>query len=326
VGTAKAIAQIWGNMRTGIVEHGEYNGEMTQCESFATDLQNNFSFSDIFTAKHVRYSNNKGIEVLKKPDDISNAVKIQKSKSVRNSILSVIPDYVQDLVKKWCRQTMASEVKDVQEAFEGWIKLFAKAGVNADLLLRYVDVRTRKDLTAANIVDIRILFESIKEDPKVADKYFPGREKPKADAAGDSKVATEPPKSTKKTSASGSTQTQTSTASPSEQSTEPSAPQADAKKSAPATTTTEAPKSDSTSAEDTAASSQATPSAPASVTESKPTSNPKPAADANEQSDTSHSSASASESESSTEEQAADSAPAPSASGKAPIAFFRPRK
>jgi hypothetical protein len=178
VQTMKSIAQIWGNIRAGVIHHGEY-GDESQIETYAIELENNFSFSETWTVSH-KTKQGDTVKLLPNPDRIFTHVKANASKSARSTMSSVIPDWLQDNVKRLCKQTMHRDVPDVKRAWHDSLKFFKEScGVDAPALLAWVDCKDLNPdhLTPAHIVELRILASSLKEGLESADQIFPSRDK-----------------------------------------------------------------------------------------------------------------------------------------------------
>ncbi len=197
---AADIAQIWGNIESGIVIHGDY-GDHSQVRAFAIDLEKNFPRSSTITVKHERKSG----DVVKRvtdPRQIKTLVAAEASKEERNCILRVLPNYLRASIIKKCKQTLHQEVKDLKDAWFGWVKLYEPLGIKEVSLLRYVNRKSPDKLTAADIVDIRLLYGTFRNDPALMNQVFPERDKSKTPAPpkeeGEKKQpATELPKSQK---------------------------------------------------------------------------------------------------------------------------------
>jgi len=201
VQTMKTLALIWGNIDSGTMEHGTY-GEETQCEAWAIDLEKNFKSTVKYTVSH-RTKVKDEIVLKTDPADILLLVKSRSSKEVRNAIKGVIPDWIQDRVILLCKEKLNSEVRNVMDSWNGWKNLYEKLGVTPASLLRRADVNSPDKLTAAHIVDMRILYQDAKEDLSVLDYFFPERDKSKTaqveKAQSEKKAAaTEPPKQKEK--------------------------------------------------------------------------------------------------------------------------------
>lgn len=199
VQTMKSIALIWGNIDSGTINHGVYETE-TQGEAWAVDLESNYKSTSRFTVSHYKKANGQ-LNLKTDPEDLDIMFKAQASKEVRNQIKSVIPDYIYDFVLLECKRTMHEEVKNVSEAWAGWVKLYEKLGVTPASMMRWINKTKSDQITAAEIVDLRILYSTSKSDLSALDAAFPERDKSKTAKAAETqqqqKAAIEPPKSQK---------------------------------------------------------------------------------------------------------------------------------
>lgn len=189
VGAAKEFARIWGNIQMGTKEHGAYNGE-TQLQAFAIDLENNSRWDTLFTVRHERWADQK-VHPVRDPQSVSELCKARGSKEVRNCILSVLPPYIKEEAEKQCKRTLHQEARDVREAWFNCVKSYEKLGIAAQSLLRYVNKKDPEKLDAGDIVDLRVLFATIKESPDVAGEVFPERKKVTKEAEGEKRQAPE---------------------------------------------------------------------------------------------------------------------------------------
>lgn len=203
VKAATEFARIWGNLDCGYVEHGRYDGA-SQFEAYCYDLESNYRFRNAFTVAHERQSGDK-INKVFKPQEVDELCKARASKEVRNAILKVLPHYIAEEAEKACKRTMFREAKDIPTSWKSCSERFAQLGVQENSLFRYVNKQRGKQvpleqITAADIVDLRVAYQSIKDDPSCIDDYFPERDKSKVQVpapkpAAEQKAA--PPKQSK---------------------------------------------------------------------------------------------------------------------------------
>lgn len=178
---AKEFARIWGNVDCGYINHGRYGSE-SQMESFAFDLETNFRFSTRYTVDHRRSADG---DVVRDPIGVSEIEKSKSSREVRNCMLSVIPYYVLEAAEKLCKRTIHSTVDDIPKAFQACVKSFAEAGITETSLWRFINRKPEPKgdkyakVTAADIVDLRVLYRTGKEEPSQLDAFFPERDKAK---------------------------------------------------------------------------------------------------------------------------------------------------
>jgi hypothetical protein len=101
---AEELARNWGNMKYGISELSNRDGE-SEMEAYAWDLETNVYNSMRFTVKHEIHTRN-GIKRLTDPRDIYEIGANQGARRLRARILSVLPpDYVEAAIAQ-CVQTI----------------------------------------------------------------------------------------------------------------------------------------------------------------------------------------------------------------------------
>lgn len=203
---ANEIARIWGHIESGSVVHGGFDNEEAQLESFATDLVaprrrlSRFSIKTTITYENKDPKTGQISYNTVKKKNIEDLAKGTAAKEERNCILDVIPAWVQSAVTKEAKRTLLATVSDIPGAFNGYVKLFEKLGVTETMLWQYIDRKPGDEkqgrfakVSAAEIVDIRLLLASAKEDIAHLDKFFPNRDKKKKEQEAPP-AATEPPK------------------------------------------------------------------------------------------------------------------------------------
>lgn len=279
---AKEFARIWGNIEYGTVNHGDY-GNMSQFEAYAHDLETNVPYRSSYTIKHQRYVGGKNVELV---DDqsIGEIQKARNSKEVRNAILSQLPDYVKEEAKRLIKNTLHKAVQDVPGAWHSAKTKFEAMGVSPASLLRYINKPGQPidKLDAADIVEIRFLYDAIKQDKSLLDTEFPERDRSKIPAQApkegdqpstENKATSAKPSAAKPTSATGSKNSANATSSNQQSTPASSSSQASSKNS---TTTSSSNPSTESSSKDAAATESSKTSTPASSTETQKPSTQKP--------------------------------------------------
>ncbi|HIA55243.1 MAG TPA: hypothetical protein EYN91_24705, partial [Candidatus Melainabacteria bacterium] len=192
----REFARIWGNLQTGVVSHGTY-GNMSQFACLAIDLESNYIHGTEYTVEHARWISAKAgdpKEVQEKggqlkpvydPQSVGEICKAVNSKERRNAIQAVLPYYLIEAAKTQIKRTLHQAVTDVPAAWDSCKLQFAKWGVSAPSLARYLGKKISdcpQNLDAADIVDLRFLKDGIKEEPPLLDEIFPERDKSKVPA------------------------------------------------------------------------------------------------------------------------------------------------
>lgn len=167
---AKAIAKRWGNMKAGIVELEQKNGESI-CEAFALDLESNYKESKIFSVPHVR-STKKGSYRLEDPRDIYELVANNGSRRERACILSVIPGDIVDVAVEECTRTLMANADISPENVKKMCELFASEfGVTREQIEKRIQRRI-DSITPAQMVSLRSVFNSLKDGMSNAADWF----------------------------------------------------------------------------------------------------------------------------------------------------------
>lgn len=193
VKAAREFARIWGNLNFGYIVHGRYANE-SQLEAYALDLESNVRDTAKFTVAHEIKSNDQ-IKPVTDPRQIDQLCKSAAAREVRNCVLHVIGYRVSEKVIKWCKRTLYREVQDLESARKILLERFNAVGVGTDAILRYSNKKKVADLKVDDIVEFRILLESIRENPALLDDTFPNRTKGKkaAEQAPPAEKQPEPP-------------------------------------------------------------------------------------------------------------------------------------
>lgn len=191
---AREFARVWGNCEGGYINHGRYGAE-TQMEAFAMDLETNYRFTTRYTVDHRRSAKH---APETSPQGISEIEKANSSKEVRNCLLGIIPYFILEEAETTCKRTIASTVKDIPEAFQQSVKFFASKGISEASIWRFINRKPELQgdkyakVTAKDIVDLRILGRTAKEEPANFYAFFPERDKTK-DVLVENNAATELP-------------------------------------------------------------------------------------------------------------------------------------
>lgn len=173
---AKAIAKRWGNMKSGIVELEQKNGESI-CEAYALDLESNYKESKIFSVPHVR-STKKGSYRLEDPRDIYELVANNGSRRERACILSVIPGDIVDEAVEQCTRTLMATADVSPENVKRMCEMFSSEfGVTREQIEKRIQRRI-DSITPAQMVNLRSVYNSLKDGMSNPGDWFEAEEKP----------------------------------------------------------------------------------------------------------------------------------------------------
>lgn len=294
----REFARIWGNLQTGVVSHGSY-GNLSQFACLAIDLESNYIHGTEYTVEHARWISAKDgdskevrerggqLKPVYDPQSVGEICKATNSKERRNAIQALLPHYVIEAAKAQIKRTLHQAVTDVPGAWESCKLQFAKWGVSGASLARYLNKSISEcpqKLDAADIVDLRLLKDGIKEEPSLLNEIFPERDRSKVpnlpakegdQSSTENKATSAKPSAAKPTSASGSKNSESSTSSNQQSTPASSSSQASSKNS---TTTSSSNPSSAPSSKNATTTEPSKTSTPASSTASQKPSTQKPSA------------------------------------------------
>ena len=181
---AKAIAKRWGNINSGIVELEQRRGANgigeSVCEAYTLDLETNYRESKIFTVPHIRYTK-QGARKLEDPRDIYELVANNGARRERSCMLSTFPpDIVEDAVAE-CVKTMKANADTSPENVKKMIDAFTdKFGVTKTQIEKRIQRRIDA-ITPAQMVNLRNIFNSLKDGMGAPEEWFEPEVTPEAE-------------------------------------------------------------------------------------------------------------------------------------------------
>ncbi len=181
---AEIIASAWGNLRiqTRIVGN---DGRMITAQAICHDLESNVAVSkevsrSIVTKKGYTFSQDMQIVT-------GNAA---SSIAFRNAVLSVIPKAITKKIINEVKAVAMGQTIDIEESRRRVMAYYAKAGVKAEQLLRYLGVKTADEIDQQMIFELRALRNAIEEGTTSVKETFIDPEKEAQAAAEAVKNAT----------------------------------------------------------------------------------------------------------------------------------------
>jgi hypothetical protein len=166
---AEAIAQQWGNLQFGIRELDQRLGEST-VEAYAWDLETNTRQVKVFQVKHLRYTR-QGSKNLIDPRDIYEMVANLGARRLRACILGIIPGDVIEAAVGQCEATLKTKADIGPEAIKKMIIVFAELGVTQEMIEARIQ-RKVESITAAQIINLRKIYNSLKDGMSVIGTWF----------------------------------------------------------------------------------------------------------------------------------------------------------
>jgi hypothetical protein len=177
---AEAVAQYWGNIRTGIVEvsRGINDKGVTTSEAkaYAWDIETNFYEEKLFTVPHWR-DTRKGGHAITEERDIYELVANMGARRKRACLLAVIPGDVIDEAARQCDATLAAKADTSPEYVAKIVAAFAKRGVTLAQIEKKIQRRIGS-IVPAQILTLRKIHSSLKDGMSEAADWFEPSEAP----------------------------------------------------------------------------------------------------------------------------------------------------
>jgi len=179
----EVIAQAWGNLDFGVQELENVDGPdgYSIIEGYCTDLETNNHQSKTFKVYHkilVGTKGNKHTKHLVDPRDAYEHVANMGARRQRSAMQGVIPRFVVDDAVATVRETLKrGNGKSLVERIEAMVKAFATVGVSVEMLERKLDHAT-KDVTADELVDLTIIFNTIRKREGGRKEFFSLKDDP----------------------------------------------------------------------------------------------------------------------------------------------------
>jgi hypothetical protein len=171
---AEELARAWGNIDYGIKELSRRNGE-SEMEAYAWDQETNVRSSQTFTVKHIRDTRGGG-KALTDERDVYELTANQGARRLRARILAVLPPDLVDAAVEQCRRTLIDGAeKSLVDRVRDMTQAFARHGVTADMLAARLG-RPLDTATPEDVVDLRAIFQSIKDGASSVREWFAPKE------------------------------------------------------------------------------------------------------------------------------------------------------
>lgn len=181
---AEIIASAWGNLRiqTRIVGN---DGKMITAQAICHDLESNVAVSKEVSRSIVTkngYTFSQDMQIV-----TGNAA---SSIAFRNAVLSVIPKAITKKIINDVKAVAMGQTIDLEESRRRVMAYYAKAGVKAEQLLRYLGVKAVEEIDQQMIFELRALRNAIEEGTTTIKETFIDAEKEAKAAAEAVKTAT----------------------------------------------------------------------------------------------------------------------------------------
>lgn len=157
---AEALAQLWGNIYTGVRELEQRGGAST-VEAFAWDTETGFHDVKVFQVTHMRHTRS-GSYKIEDPRDIYEHVANAAARRKRACILAVIPSDVIDAAMRQADLTMHTKAEATPEVIANLVAAFGAFGVSREAIEKKIQ-RRMDAITPAQIVQMRRIYNSLRD-------------------------------------------------------------------------------------------------------------------------------------------------------------------
>ncbi len=191
---ARELARCWGNVEHGVTElRRDDLAAESEMQSFAWDLQTNTRSASIFIVPHKRDTKN-GVRELTDMRDIYENNANNGARRLREAIYSVLPVWYRKQAEALCRKTMVEGGgQPIAQRIAEAVKAFERYRVSPQRLAAKFGCATVDELTAADVADLGVIYDSLKQGTVTVDDEFPAE--PDRITAGDLATTNPPPAS-----------------------------------------------------------------------------------------------------------------------------------
>lgn len=170
---AEAMALHWGNIDFGFRELSrgkESNVSFSEVEAYAWDKESNVSRRVYFRVPHWRDTKAGGY-AIQGEREIYELMSNQAQRRVRSCILAIIPGDIADSAVAQCETTLRASADTSPEAVKKLLDAFLALGI-AKLQIETRIQRRLEAITAAQVVQLRKIYASIRDGMSTPDEWF----------------------------------------------------------------------------------------------------------------------------------------------------------
>lgn len=166
---AEALARAMGNIKYGIEEVSQANGE-SKVRAYAYDLETNTQAERIFVVKHER-STKKGKTALTDGRDIYELTANQGARRVRACILELIPADLVDFAVEKCTATVRANIKITPDSISAMEQAFLSYGITRAMIEAFIQ-RKLEAVTTDQFIRLRNIWTGLKDGISKPEDFF----------------------------------------------------------------------------------------------------------------------------------------------------------
>lgn len=166
---AEAIARQWGNLASGLKEISRADG-YSECVAYAWDLETGYYDERQFQVRHWRDTRQGGYAITDERD-IYELIANMGQRRKRAVLLTVLPGDVVEAAREQCERTLHATADTSPEALRRMVTAFREIGVSQAQIEKRIQ-RRMEAITAAQVISLRKIFVSIKDEMSTPDDWF----------------------------------------------------------------------------------------------------------------------------------------------------------
>jgi len=167
---AETLVRYFKHINYGIRELENKNGE-SQMLAFAWDLENNIRAERVFNVKHFRDKRGGGVK-LEDQRSIYELTANMGARRLRACILSLIPSDIVESAVAACDETLKATADVTPEGVKTMVEAFSKVfKVTKEQLEGYIQRRI-DSITPAQVIKLRKIYASMKDDMSTPKDWF----------------------------------------------------------------------------------------------------------------------------------------------------------
>lgn len=168
---AEVLVRCMGNMDAGWREL-EQTPEALKCEAYAWDKEKNSRHTVTFSVSKFRHTQN-GDYLLTTDRDVYEKSANESARRKRACILAVVPGDIVDMAVEQCTETLKATADTSPEGIKKLLEAFQKYKVTKTDIEKRIQ-RKIESILPAQVVDLRNVYNSLKDGMGVKEDYFKG--------------------------------------------------------------------------------------------------------------------------------------------------------
>lgn len=168
--SAEALAQHWGNIRTGVKELTRSGGQ-SEVQAYAWDLETGFYSERTFHVKHWRDTKKGGYQITEERD-IYELVANMGARRQRACILAIIPGDVKEAAERQIHTTMKANIQVTPDSIQAMVKYFEDEFCVTKAMIEARIQRRVDSIVPAQMLQLKRIVQSLKDGMGTPADFF----------------------------------------------------------------------------------------------------------------------------------------------------------